>query len=1603
MIDNAPRDKQKTLDPSIKVLLEHQDPTTKVFMHGLKYDVDESTKQACFYVEDIEETSETLGKNVRKLLWQSQKWDVILYNERLLSPSKKKPAYKRTFRRKRKGQETLFEVTETITLDVTEDHTGTTHLREYIWKSKIVNTEESFILVTYADTSSTKEMNILPDKLSTSYVSNTSHMDFEMTYDEGDDYGDEFEYEPPTGALAKITYVSEKLAHIRKLEHIAEEENDDEEEQEYYEMEPVNIKMSFEPAVTWVEPYDGRYGLSTSHFQLSERFGASCESRLLRVTTRAGYLSDFSQSFSEARKIKRYRNKSEQKQPQYDDLPDDVIVIDKLDRMKANKIPEDDHSTSDDEGFEEIEIEDTKSRKTNIRENNATSPQQNEEKTSKPTLKSVAVSINPSKKRDENTDELRDSTLDFLTKKREALPEELSEFEQYHCQGIMSRRTATNTIEINEEMVIKKPADRTRKTDYVQECKTPPVLTISATLYKPQDNVSSKRDIVFHPNTKELVDEECIDPKDSIASQVEEVNFDSLLTSSIEEENDEYASVNKGDDVHAVERDNTESDMEMKHLAELKTSMSAIISPNQQEILRLEDEIIHDKESRPKKKMKESVGVLPALKPLQITPVLLNTPENKTMKPREVNKELIIEDDIFVSVKSDDSKVDILAEDKVDIFDKNESCKEHKEGENDLNRFNELLSNEISSDSQKEIVELQEEIIKDKKYRPHQVVQSSEPKMEILPLQIEPVSLHSSTNTSQVKLTRTEKELVKEHAATEEIVEPGEHNETFAKIITEEDLPICNEDEETLDSDHKEHDENLKDLKTLIPNKIRHASVTKFEPDEEVVHEKPERSVKKTIEKHPAQMIQPLTLTPFIKTSSTQVCRLPREEKDLVAEDHVLENKLTQDKEPTDDFIKLEGDHNNIQKENNAKYTRSDSDEELNEFKTSFNNEENGDLQQVEIDEEVTREKIQKPRTYIAKSSNFATITPISITPVVIKKVVKHSAVKSPRIHKEIINENEIIAEVSKPDEQYNNITDDIFDQEDISLNQETTTKIHDITNDSELSNFKASLPDEDINKHSTVKLDDEITQEKPIITTKNTARPSTTTVPLLLPLYTTPVVTGITPVVTRSEISEVKQLPRVKNLVTDDENIEEKRKEDIVADFDVCNVDDEELTKENTYDSTNENRPYLAEGERDSGSMRQDLESPEKSHVSAETLEIINKTKNIKCISTFNKDLEGERNECEDENRRNVTTTVMRMRPKESTVTRTISLQEAHKESLEEIGSEEQSVKGKKKSLKSRAKNMIFKSFKHDKSENKSFDEPGEVDAADKNKKKKHKSKFSLNFKQHSTDSNEKQSSFDETAGDGDNEQSKKKKSKAKFSFKTKQDSVDGTNKKKSIFHISKGSKDHSTENSGEKKLKYTRSETQPVSLKRINLQQQKIDINIDNKMNGHTHSYKRRVTRSHSFDSMLDTESTNKLHDSELNERRRRLAGYSYVSNINIPNESEIVKGREYTIEACAKETEKEINSVRHYRKKSRSNSSSSKMSMNISVEVLDKLNQPVGHVKIPEVFLGKHSNGSLVANEGLVGRIKIPQAFSVENMSIITMSNKNLKFAKTEEMLI
>ncbi|XP_057301335.1 uncharacterized protein LOC130635849 [Hydractinia symbiolongicarpus] len=1601
MIDNAPCDTQKTLDPSIKVLLEHEDPITKVFIHGLKYDVDESTKQACFYVEDIEETSETLGRNARKLLWQSQKWNVILYNERLLPPSKKKPAYKRTFRRKRKGPETLFEVTETITLDVTEDHTGTTHLREYIWKPKIVNTEESFILVTYADTTSTKEMNILPNKLSTSYVSNTSHMDFEMTYDEGDDYSDEFEYETPTGALAKITYVSEKLAHIRKLEHIAEEENNDEEEQEYYEMEPVNIKMSFEPAVTWVEPYDGRYGLSTSHFQLSERFGASCESRLLRVTTRAGYLSDFSQSFSEARKIKRYRNKSEQKQPQYDDLPDDVIVIDKLDRMKANKIPEDDQSTSDDEGFEEIEIEDTKSRKPNIREKNAISPQQNEGKTSKPTLKSVAVSINPSNKRNENTEKSRDTTLDCLKKKREPLPEEFSEFEQYHCQGIMSRRAATITIDLNEEIVIEKPADRTRKTDYVHESKTPAVLTISATLYEPQDNVSSKRDITYHANTKELVDEECIDPKESMASQVEEVNFDSLLTSSIEEENDEFKSTNKGDDMHAVQRGNTENNMEMKHLAELKTSMSAITSPNQPRILRLEDEIIHDKENRPKNKIKETVGVRPALKPLQITPVLLNTPESRDMRPRKVNKELIIEDDIFVSVKSDESKVDIPPKEKVDIFDKNES---HKKGEKDLNHFNELLSNKISSDSQKEIVELEEEIIKDKKYRPHQVIQSSEAKMEILPLQIEPVSLQSSTKSSQVQLTRTEKELVKEDDATEEKLEPGEHNGTFAKIITEEDFPICNEVEETLDSDHKEHGEDLKDLKTLIPNEIRRVSVTKFEPDEEVVHERPDRSIKKTIDKRPAPTIQPLTLTPFVKTSSIQVSRLPREQKDLVAENQVLENKLTQDKKPIDDFIKLKDDYNNDQKENNAKYTRSDSDEELNEFKTSFNNVQNMDLQQVEIDEEITREKIQKPRISIAKSPNVASITPISITPVVIKKVAKPSAVKSPRIHKEFINESEIIAEVSKPDEQYSNITDDIYDQKDILLNQETAAIIHDYTSDSELSNFKASLPGEDINKHSTVKLDDEITQEKPKITTKNIARPSTTAIPLLLPLHTTPVVTAVKHAVAGSEVSEIRQLPRVKKLVTDDENIEEKRKEDIVTHFDVCDVDDEKLTKENTYDSTNENRPYLEEDEPDSDSMHQDLESTDKSHVSAETLEIINKTKNIKCVSTFNKDLdEGERNECEDENKRNVTTTVMRMRPKESKVSHTISLQEAHKESLEEIGSEEESVKGKKKSLKSRAKKMIFKSFKHDKSEKKSFDESGEVDAADKNKKKKHKSKFSLNFKPHFTDNNEKQSSLDESAGDGDNEQSKKKKSKAKFSFKTKQDSVDGTNKKNSIFHTSKGSKDHLTESSGEKKIKYTRSETQPVLLKQTNFQQQKIDINIDNKMDGHTHFFKRKVTRSHSFDSILDTESTNKLRDSELNERRRRLAGYSYVSNINIPNESEIVKGREYTIEACAKETEKEINRVRHYRKKSRSNSSSSKMSMHISVEVLDKLNQPVGHVKIPEVFLGKHSNGSLVANQGSVGRIKIPQAFSVEDMSNITMSNKNLKLAKTEEMLI
>ena len=345
---------------------EHQ---TKVYIHGLHCELYDGSDQAYFYVDNIEENSRSANKENQTFLWQSQRWQVTLYDEREI-PLKKinKRLKRRRVKRRRKnvdeGQE--FEVTEIVTVDLKETASMTCHLREYLWQPKHVNTEETYILVTYVneDNFNGSTQILKQRKNSNSYKFNRSIDGLDSTYDEYqvDLPNAENSEEKPVGGLARLTYISEKLLHLQK------QETDDPDEAEFYQINPINVKLLYEPPVTWAQPYEGNYGLSTSHFQLSERFGSSYESRLLRITTRGGYLSDFSLSFSEAKQVKRLRKKEKFVKPEYNDIPNDVIIVDKLDTVNEEKNPAeiDDHVFmnnikcqslgSDDEGFEEIEL-----------------------------------------------------------------------------------------------------------------------------------------------------------------------------------------------------------------------------------------------------------------------------------------------------------------------------------------------------------------------------------------------------------------------------------------------------------------------------------------------------------------------------------------------------------------------------------------------------------------------------------------------------------------------------------------------------------------------------------------------------------------------------------------------------------------------------------------------------------------------------------------------------------------------------------------------------------------------------------------------------------------------------------------------------------------------------------------------------------------------------------------------------------------------------------------------------------------------------------------------------------------------------------------------
>ena len=201
-----------------------------------------------------------------------------------------------------------------------------------------------------------------------------------------------------------------------------------------------------------------------------------------------------------------------------------------------------------------------------------------------------------------------------------------------------------------------------------------------------------------------------------------------------------------------------------------------------------------------------------------------------------------------------------------------------------------------------------------------------------------------------------------------------------------------------------------------------------------------------------------------------------------------------------------------------------------------------------------------------------------------------------------------------------------------------------------------------------------------------------------------------------------------------------------------------------------------------------------------------------------------------------------------------------------------------------------------------------------------------------------------------------------------------------------------------GIQRLKYDDDGYEPVR-ERSKRYNQTID-DVDDRLSS-TMIMRPTMVRSRSYDSMLDAK-----HQTDKNEqeRRRRLAGYSYVSRTDIPDV--VVKGRDYsTTEAIYRETETELAYIRrqrrkklfpeysqslemldqeetekrrakevktkqelekmrkerhHQKKKIPKKQQRNRNSMDLSLDALNKI-KDIGRVRIPDVFKGSRSSSS------------------------------------------
>ena len=293
------------------------DQTTRknLYINVLRSELD-TARNTVFYVEP---TNYRLQKeNSSVFLWHSQKWEVKHVNEDKIPKMRpRSPGHKRFFRRKKysipERDETLFEVEENLI------SCGNIFLFDITWISLTENVNEIYLQVF------SEEIIQHFRKPSTSYTPIFKNDDFDKTYESEFDSSINQSLEHSAGVLAKLTYRLEKILLVS--EHS---------ENNLYNFNDVYIKLSFEPAVISTDYYTNVHGLSTSHFQVSEKLGQSCEHHILQVTTRGGSYSDFSLSLSEISLIKKlYRKCKTQAVERYNDLPEDVLVIDCLDEVEG--------------------------------------------------------------------------------------------------------------------------------------------------------------------------------------------------------------------------------------------------------------------------------------------------------------------------------------------------------------------------------------------------------------------------------------------------------------------------------------------------------------------------------------------------------------------------------------------------------------------------------------------------------------------------------------------------------------------------------------------------------------------------------------------------------------------------------------------------------------------------------------------------------------------------------------------------------------------------------------------------------------------------------------------------------------------------------------------------------------------------------------------------------------------------------------------------------------------------------------------------------------------------------------------------------------------